>query len=459
MTRKRIFIITALALSAGVAAVAVVAFIRPSLISLLLRQYPEEKSADQHLSRTPEMTENESPKPKLQAPAQEAKEEAVLTAATDYALPSTRQSEIVKAARDIVLAQAGMAKGDKEAPSKLRSSMQVMSLLLRRLKPGDVMPSEVQSAALYVLSGGEPSILESLSISPVVTAAQRKFLLGISHYAGADFENARKELGPANAMELDAVLAAQLSIARAQLLPEGDFNESLRLLAFAADSMPGTLIEEAAIRRIVVRSGGAENSTVLFYWAQRYFRRFQNSFYYSDFEASLVSAISNVMARHVKLEPDALTDLFRMAGESRTAKLSQQLLLLAVRTGNTAFCQEVTNAVTQTYGLDPTVFKNISVLMKICTAADGDPHDLAALKMIHAVDIDAGVADLLAQAISISETIQDNAPLTDDGQFGPDLPLAAEHDYADLVASVTQQLSGSIKSSNRIQNNESTSER
>lgn len=456
MTPKRILVIAALALSVSGAATLAVAFIWPTAISHVLPKLQfEQQPAHERPFGSLASLGKESPATMPQVPETGANKEFVLAAAADYAPPSTRRSVVAQAVRDVFLAQAGMARGDKEAPHQLKAAMRILPPLLRRPDPEELTSTEVQSAALYVLSGGEPASLDALSISPRVAEAQRKLLQGVKDYASADLEKARKELDWQHSEQFNSVLAAQLSIARAQLLPVDDFEQSVRYLAFAADSVPGSLIEEAAMRRIVDRSANAKSSAVLFYWSQRYLRRFPNSLYYQDFQTSLVSAISSLMAKHVKLEPDALKELFRVAGESRAAALSHLVLLQALHSGNTDFCRELDRTLAQSYVMDSTIFRNVSALVKICNAAEGGPQNLAALRALRHVDLDTGVTRLLEQAISISETIEDDTSLVDDGRFGPGLPLASEPDYADLVASVTQQLGGSIKTSNRIGTNES----
>ena len=393
-------------------------------------------------------------------PPKKADDEKVeLIPAADFVLPTTRNSSVVKAMREITLLQTEMAVGTVDAPQKLKLAMLKVPKLIAEIDPSKATSSEVQAIALYVLSGGEPSVILKLLKAETLSKEQRELLEGVFSYSTADTGKAVDKLTPIDAKQFDVILNAQLTIAHAQLATAANRSNSIRQLAYAADIVPGTLIEEAAIRRIVARMNHKSNVDQFFYWSGRYLRRFPRSLYYHDFESSFVAAVMDMPGENANELEAGLTGLFKIAGEVRSEDLSRQILLSAISNGKMETCSQIFKSISPSYSLDSRNFENVSALMRVCVAANGDPDNLKALRAIKVSNLEAAIARHVAHAVVMEETIQSQEPLQDDGSFGPHQPLSTDQVYTELFASVAQQLAASTVATNRIINDETGSGR
>jgi chemotaxis protein MotC len=377
-----------------------------------------------------------------------------LIPAADFVLPSTRSSLITKAMREITALQSDLAYGRSDAPQKLKSAMLKMPALLAESDLKKINASEVQAIALYVLSGGEPSLTLKLLKSAVLTEQQRDLLLGTFSYATGDTEKAAEKLLPLVPKEFDTVLTAQLKMAQAQLAPKDSRTNTIRQLSLVADTVPGTLIEEAAIRRIVSRIDYRNDLRGFFYWTGRYLRRFPESLYYQDFESSFVTAAVDMPTEKMIAVEKGLTATFRLAGAVRTEMFARRILLSAIAKGNMEICSQTAKAILPVFDLEAPDFKNVSALLKACVAAEGNEGNLKALKAIQVADLDAIVARHVTHALTMGDAIQIQSPLHDDGTFGPHEPLSQDEGYGDLFASVAQQLDVSTGITNKVDDDE-----
>ena len=121
--------------------------------------------------------------------------------------------------------------------------------MIAKKEGAQISVSEVQSVANYVLSGGDPLVVERLIKSESLLPEQKSLLAGVMSYATADFVKASELLIPLDPRKFEIALSAQLSMAQAQLAKTASHSDNIKRLAYAADVIPGTLIEEAATRR------------------------------------------------------------------------------------------------------------------------------------------------------------------------------------------------------------------
>jgi chemotaxis protein MotC len=381
-----------------------------------------------------------------------------LVPAPDYKAPNSRGSAIIEAVRQMNSLQTRMAKGEKDAPKALKSVMLRVPDIVSKIDATKISALEIQSVALYVLSGGNPLVIEPLLKSEALLADHKLLLTGVMSYATADFAKASEALIPLDPKRFETMLSAQLSVAQAQLATNAAHSENIKRLAFAADVMPGTLIEEAATRRIIPYLVGAGDASGLSYWTQRYLRRFSDSLYYLDFEVSLVNGLATMLAEKSALDENFLVGIFLSAGQIRSATVAQKILVKAILDGNVASCALIEKSLETTFGLQLEIMRPASVLIKICKMIEGGAEELATLKSIDVSGLDEDVKLHLSKAIAMSEEIQKDSLPQDDGSAGPHLPISADEAYAPLFASVAQQMDASVSAIRRVDDDEADSD-
>jgi chemotaxis protein MotC len=397
--------------------------------------------------------EEKSHAPKLKQDSESAIE---VVAAADFVPPLSRSSPVRNVMREISLLQSEMAKGRHDVPQALKAAMLRAQDVFRGMDPSRISTYEIESAAAFVLSGGDPSILARPLGSSTLSEQQRILLEGVASYATADLVTAKEKFANVKLEQLETTLTAQLTMALVQLDSSAEHHESSQRLAFVADVLPGTLIEEAAIRRIIPLLALQAKRQQLLYWTTRYLRRFPNSLYYRDFEASLVKAIVALSPDESAMEAGILRGMFTVAREVRAASLSREIMLLAVQRADTSLCDRVETSLAATFDLGTSQFLDSVVLFKICKVVDGGQQNLQKMKTVDRAKLGEEVKLYLDKAVTMAEAVLGDAPPGDAGSFGPHFPLWKDSTHADLFASVTQQLDVTLAAIRKADDDESS---
>ena len=144
-----------------------------------------------------------------------------------------------------------------------------------------------EHAELFVLSGGDASVLRPWGENLEPNTNEKKLLDGIMAYGKGHTAEAELILLSLDATSFDAMRGGHLSLTQALLTsrvnPERAFEyfEKARLL------LPGTLVEEAALRQIVVLAAKTSNRERFSRAAISYLSRFRRSAYVAGFETQL----------------------------------------------------------------------------------------------------------------------------------------------------------------------------
>jgi chemotaxis protein MotC len=107
-------------------------------------------------------------------------------------------------------------------------------------------------------------------------------------------DEARKRLLPLDSRSLPTSLGGQVALVQAGLVAREDLGRAIHLLDDARLLMPGTLVEEAALRRevfLVVQTGNLDRFEFL---SRQYLRRFGTSIYAEDFRQRFATAIARL---------------------------------------------------------------------------------------------------------------------------------------------------------------------
>jgi chemotaxis protein MotC len=191
---------------------------------------------------------------------------------------------------DVQRIQARMAKGDKAAYGEQRARMKVAGAALAAAGPEAFkVRSERDAAVLYLLSGGQPRDIAKIAERGDFPASERDLLRGAAGYAQGRQADAEALL-PYDPRAASLRLGSQLAYAQSVLLTPKDARKALDLLDLARLLAPGTLIEEAALRREILLVGDLRDSDRVAFLARQYVQRFGKSIYASDFAHSLSTA-------------------------------------------------------------------------------------------------------------------------------------------------------------------------
>ena len=151
-------------------------------------------------------------------------------------------------------------------------------------------PRNADAAALYLFSAGKARTIRALVEQGVVFAADRDRLVkGALAYAEGQDEVARALLGKYDPRSLPRALGGHLALVLATMSADKDPGRAEAMLDSARLLVPGTLVEEAALRRQVFLLADVASLDKFTALSRQYMRRFRGSVYATNFKARLTS--------------------------------------------------------------------------------------------------------------------------------------------------------------------------
>ncbi len=170
-------------------------------------------------------------------------------------------------------------------------------------------PRNADAAALYLFSAGRAGVVRAvLERGAAFTPAGDRLVKGALAYAEGQDEIARTLLAPFDPKALPPSLGGHLALVMAVLLADKDRARADAMLDAARLLVPGTLVEEAALRRQIFLLADSATLDKLAKLSRQYIRRFHGSVFASNFNARLLSfavrtALEGDVALLAKLDP------------------------------------------------------------------------------------------------------------------------------------------------------------
>ena len=238
----------------------------------------------------------------LLAPAPAAAESEARIAARE----ATREAQIAQERREearqpyamlrtLQSLQERIAHGDIRAHEGQRALITRVAETFLRADPADFAdPRNANAAVSFVLGGGPPIVLERMLALDPAPAVDPDLLAGALAYVHGREEDARERLAGFDPRALPGYLGAQIAIARSALIVREDAAEAVRLLSLARLLAPGTLAEEAALRREIFVEGQRGELERLEFLAVQYLRRYRNSVYAGNFRQRFITLLATL---------------------------------------------------------------------------------------------------------------------------------------------------------------------
>lgn len=217
--------------------------------------------------------------------------------------------------RSLQLVQDKIAAGDHAALPMQGKLLELIDARMRSASPQDFAdPKNFRALLVYGMSGGNPSTVGASTARIQLDAVNGDIAAGIVAYLGGRPAEAIKLLEPIDPMRQSPDLGAFVALVKGSLLALEKPKEALTLLDQARLLSPGTLVEEAALRRsvgIAVTEGDAARFVLA---STQYVERFLHSPYASQFADSFASG---VIALHMAVSQDKLADIVSMMDAER----------------------------------------------------------------------------------------------------------------------------------------------
>lgn len=217
---------------------------------------------------------------------------AGLTVLPAHAEPVTPPYEMVRTLQSL---QAQVAQGNSQALAAQRA------LLLRMEKdfmdaPAVVWqdPRNARAAVVHLLSGGHPAVVRELMKFDPLPMVDVDLMNGALAYVEGREQQAAELLSGFDPRELPPSLGGHVALALAAVTVRDKPETALTYLGLARLLLPGSLVEEAALRREVFVAGTLDDIERFQSLSITYLRRFRNSIYAPDFRRRFMMAIDTL---------------------------------------------------------------------------------------------------------------------------------------------------------------------
>lgn len=233
---------------------------------------------------------------------------------TSQALPETKPpSEIVRALR---VMQDQIAAGDINAQVSLPKFINQLGERLLAYEPEAWRePKNVRALAIYTLSGGQPRVARKALESNLCAEPDKELLTGALAYVEGREAKARQFLQDIDPQTLPPAVGGHLALVQASLLLQRDVVKAMQLLDLARLLSPGSLVEEAALRREIFMADEIGDIDKFVSLSDQYMRRFKNSPYSENFRTRFAASVGRFSQRN---DPVQLAKLDHLLDELKT---------------------------------------------------------------------------------------------------------------------------------------------
>jgi len=194
--------------------------------------------------------------------------------------------------RSLQLVQDRIAAGDHAALPMQAKLLEMTDTRLRAAGAQDFSdPKNFRALLVYGMSGGNPVTVEVAASRAQTDPQSLAIAKGIISYLNGRPAEAIEALKPIDPMTLPSDIGAFLALVKGSLLATEEPAEALKLLDDARLLGPGTLVEEAALRRSVGIAAAKGDAARFALASTQYVEDYLYSPYASQFADSFVSGV------------------------------------------------------------------------------------------------------------------------------------------------------------------------
>ncbi|KUM28833.1 chemotaxis protein MotC [Mesorhizobium loti] len=217
--------------------------------------------------------------------------------------------------RSLQLIQDRIAGGDHAALPMQAKLLEMTDARLRAADAEDFKdPKNFRALLVYGMSGGNPVTVEAAASRATTDPQSLAIAKGIVAYLNGRPAAAIEILKPIDPMSVPADLGAFLALVKGSLLATDEPVTALTLLDEARLLSPGTLVEEAALRRSVGIAAAQGDAARFALASTQYVAGYLYSPYASQFADSFVSGVIQL---HMSISQDKLADITSMMDPER----------------------------------------------------------------------------------------------------------------------------------------------
>ncbi|KFB09180.1 hypothetical protein [Nitratireductor basaltis] len=337
--------------------------------------------------------------------------------------------------RSLQVVQDRIADGDHAA---LPMQTKLLNIIDARLRdaPREAYDDARNLNALlaYASSGGNPATIREVFATLSLEGDLRTIGDGLLSYALGDPNRARAALGGVNPLDLPNAVGAPLGLVAGSLLMRDTPQRALELFDQTRLMAPGTLLEEAALRRTLDATAILGDAERFARAARQYVSRFIHSPYASQFAESLVAGIVAMRDRIDLEEVAQIAD--RMSNEQARViylRIARQAAIDG-HEGLLAFASEQAEKKPSDPGKpQPQDPRAILYESAASVTKENVNEVLATLQSIDEKRLSASDKELLRAAKAIARSVIEPPVITVEASMAPQPAQMDENDEASLV--------------------------
>lgn len=209
--------------------------------------------------------------------------------------------------RSLQLVQDRIASGDHAALPMQNKLLEMIDARLRGAGRQDFADKRNFHAMLvYAMSGGNPATIEAVLLRLQLDKADMTLAEGVLDYLRGRQGEARSALANVDPMTVAPELGAFLALVKASIATTGDAAGASKLFDQARLLGPGTLVEEAALRRSLSLATTLGDAERFLRASSQYVRRYLRSPYASQFADAFIDGI---MGMHASIDRKAIEEI------------------------------------------------------------------------------------------------------------------------------------------------------
>jgi chemotaxis protein MotC len=215
-----------------------------------------------------------------------------LLAGAAPAWSEAKQLQPFQMVRALQLVQDRVADGDLAALPIQRKLLGMIDQRLRSATDEEMIePQQFRALLIYSMSGGNPTTLETLMRRLRLSEDDARKCIGILSYLKGGTKAAATALEKVEPLKEKPELGAFLALVKGSVLVQEKPEDALKFLDQARLISPGTLVEEAALRRSMPLLIAAKDAKRFLIASDQYVRSFIHSPYASQFADALVAGV------------------------------------------------------------------------------------------------------------------------------------------------------------------------
>ena len=216
-----------------------------------------------------------------------------------FAKPATAETvsvsnDPIELVRTLRTVQDKIVQGSREAYASQRKLIAAVTDQLLSAKPEvwrDV--KYLRAGIVFTLNGGDTRVARNVLGLGDLPAMEERILKGALAYAEGRTTEASEQLSGIDALSLDSSIASHVALAQGVILGRDEPQRAVSRLEIARLLAPGTLVEEAALRREIMLVSALEDFDRFETLTARYMRRYSRSIYAVGFHRQLAAEIAN----------------------------------------------------------------------------------------------------------------------------------------------------------------------